>query len=54
MEDKQENHLLNFALYVMLFIILISCFGRLIDHSVYFAENALGMLVRIMERILSF
>jgi hypothetical protein len=54
MEDKHENHLLNIALYVMLFIILISCFGRLIDHSIYFVENALGMLVRIMERIFSF
>ncbi|WP_186325859.1 hypothetical protein [Paenibacillus sp. Y412MC10] len=54
MEDKRENHLLNIALYVMLFIFLISCFGRLIDHSIYFAENALGMLVRIMEGILSF
>lgn len=54
MEEKQQNHLLNILLYVMLFVILISCFGRLIDHSIYFAENALSMLIRIIERIVSF
>ncbi|MBB3126682.1 hypothetical protein FHS19_001336 [Paenibacillus rhizosphaerae] len=54
MEEKQPNHLLNILLYVMLFVILISCFGRLIDHSIYFAENALSMLIRVIERILSF
>ncbi|WP_179281046.1 hypothetical protein [Paenibacillus sp. XY044] len=54
MEDKQQNHLLNILLYVMLFVILISCFGRLIDHSVYFAENALNMVIRVVERVVSF